>query len=159
MHRCNGTTHTWSDDSYSYGKYPCPGPERCPDARSKLLAKEKRAVMAAKTPKKKKLDKLKEAAALRAKAEKLEAQGRDDAIRERCSYQGVEWDRKGQAKAVYSEFVPCPGYGGQPHWESYNDEYGSRQSCGQCNGSGEIFTQHYIRVPQYDAPKPPKEPV
>lgn len=38
MDYCNGHTHFWSDDSYSQGSYPCPGPEHC--ANSKLLKKQ-----------------------------------------------------------------------------------------------------------------------
>lgn len=33
MDSCNGYSHYWSDDSYSSGHYPCPGPERCPTSR------------------------------------------------------------------------------------------------------------------------------
>lgn len=162
MDYCDGTKHYWSDDSYSSGSYDCPGPERCATAKAKA-AKEKKAstnkLMAEAKDVKPKKSKAEQARDLTLQAKKLEAEAREDAIRERCTYQGVEWNRKGLAKAVYSEFAPCPGYGGQQHWESYNDEYGSRQSCGQCGGNGTIYVQHYIRVPEYDAPKPPKEPV
>jgi len=164
MIHCNGTTHSWSDDSYSYGSYPCPGPEKCADARARLQAEVQKAkksnkLMDEAKDKKPKVDKAKQAKALREKAEKLEAEAKNDAIRERCSYQGVEWNQRGEAKAVYTEFVPCPGTSQYPHQKTYNDEYGSRVSCSVCNGNNQIFTRHYIRVPEYDAPKPPKEPV
>lgn len=156
MDRCNGYKHFWSDDSYSQGTYECPGPEKCPD--SKKPPKTNKLMDEAKDTKPKK-SKAQQAEELEARAVKLRNQARDDAIRERCRYVGVEWDRKGKAKAVYSEFVPCPGYGGQPHYESYTDEYGSRVSCHQCRGNGNIYVQHYLRVPEYDAPTAPKEPV
>ena len=39
MDYCNGLTHSWSDDSYSCGSYPCPGPVKCADAAHALKTK------------------------------------------------------------------------------------------------------------------------
>lgn len=33
MDICNGYMHHWSDDSYAYGSYPCPGPESCSESK------------------------------------------------------------------------------------------------------------------------------
>lgn len=96
---------------------------------------------------------------LRAEANRLEAAQRDEEIVERCRFGGFEWNRNGLCYRLYSEFVPCRGYNGRPHHDSYNDEYGGWFSCRGCNGSGNNFITHRVRAPEFDAPRPPEEAV
>jgi hypothetical protein len=96
-------------------------------------------------------------AELRAEANRLEAVERDMAIVARCRFGGFEWDRNGLCFRRYSEFVPCRGYNGQKHHDSYRDEYSGWCSCRGCNGSGQNYITHRVRAPEFDAPRPPKE--
>ena len=95
------------------------------------------------------------AAELRAEADRLEQEEAVRAIEARCMSHGIEWsERSGVAYEVFGEFVPCAGRGGLSHYDTYEDEYGSRQSCPACNGSGKRFVTHRVRRPEYDAPRP-----
>lgn len=37
MGYCNGTMHLWSDDSYVWVSYPCPGPPQCLTSKKETL--------------------------------------------------------------------------------------------------------------------------
>jgi len=71
----------------------------------------------------------------------------------------LEWTRDGLCKYRVYKSAPCPGVPGyEPrkcdgHW---TDEYGSSHSCRECGGSGTVRWWEYIRVPEFDAPKPKK---
>ena len=70
----------------------------------------------------------------------------------------VEWKKNGQAVWRYMQTRPCtgtPGYSGGCAGV-YNDDYGSTQYCRECTGSGTIYSWAYRRVPEWDAPQPPK---
>lgn len=94
---------------------------------------------------------------LREEATRLEREEHEAAIEARCMSHGIEWNRRGLAHEKFCEFVPCQGAFGHPHYDTYNDEYGSGVSCAGCRGSGKNFITHKIRRPEYDAPQPPKE--
>jgi hypothetical protein len=97
------------------------------------------------------------AAELRAEADKIDREEFEKEVESRCMSHGIQWSNDGRAFERFGEFVPCSGSYGRPHYDSYSDEYGTRQSCGGCRGSGKNFVVHRLRRPQYDAPRPPKE--
>lgn len=70
----------------------------------------------------------------------------------------IEWRSNGQAVWRTLENYACtgtPGYSGGCEG-TYTDDYGSWASCGQCGGNGKINYWAYRRLPQWDAPSPPK---
>lgn len=95
------------------------------------------------------------AAELRARADALEAEEHEARVMERASSLGIRWDsHTGEAYEEFLERVPCPGGPYGPHERSYTDEYGSRQYCTTCRGSGTVTATHKFRRPNYDAPRP-----
>lgn len=73
-------------------------------------------------------------------------------------YGRLEWDHGGRAIWRHTREFPCPG----PYWSKdclgrYEDDYGSTKWCPTCTyGNGKVMVVRFIRVPRYDAPKPPK---
>lgn len=68
----------------------------------------------------------------------------------------LEWNSSGHCKYRVMKTRKCegqPGYSGGCQG-SYTDDYGSRQSCSRCLGTGKITYWVFIPVPQFDAPKP-----
>ena len=70
----------------------------------------------------------------------------------------LEWTHFGQCRYRIYKKKKCkgtPGYSGGCQG-TYTDDYGSYQSCPECHGSGSIRYPVWIRVPEFDAPKPSK---
>ncbi len=78
--------------------------------------------------------------------------------RKNLDYGRLSWDHDGRAWWEHNREVPCVGsrYTGK-HIETSTDEYGTDHHCDACTyGSGRTMLRGRVRVPRYDAPRPPK---
>lgn len=68
----------------------------------------------------------------------------------------LEWDPKGRCKYRVAKKRKCEGTPGLSGGCSgyYTDDYGTRASCNQCSGNGIIRYWKWIRVPEFDSPRP-----
>jgi hypothetical protein len=70
----------------------------------------------------------------------------------------LTWDSHGRCSYSVLKEAACegvPGYSGGCSGR-YTDDYGSSAWCSNCDGSGVVRFWKRIRVPEFDAPKPPK---
>lgn len=68
----------------------------------------------------------------------------------------IEWNSKGEALYRVLKVRKCtgiPGYSGGCAG-THRDDYGSLVSCPECGGRGKINYWKFIRVPEFDAPRP-----
>lgn len=70
----------------------------------------------------------------------------------------LQWDRQGRCSYAVHKTRACegtPGLSGGCQG-TYRDDYGSYQSCPECHGRKIIDYWVYVRVPEFDAPRPKK---